>query len=82
MAQPGEKRSVEHEIEDLKASIGKYLTGEAQLPSEVASDLTKAIHDLSDHVVNLHRRIEKIEDTHDEWTTRGWMPPPGSDRPS
>jgi chromosome segregation ATPase len=82
MAEPGEQQRFEREMEDLKASIEKYLTREGQLPSQVVGDLTKAIQDLSDHLVNLHRRIEKIEDTHDEWTTRGWMPPPGSDRPS
>jgi hypothetical protein len=80
MVQPGEKRNVEREIDELKASIEKYRRGETQVSSEVVGDLTKAIHDLGDHVVSLHQRIEKLEDTQEEWTTRGWMPPPGSDR--
>ncbi len=82
MAEPGKKGSFEREIDDLKCSIEKHLTGEGHLSSEVVSDLTKAINDLSDHMVNLHRRIQQIEDTHADWTTQGWMPPPGGDRPS
>ena len=82
MAQAGDKRRVEHAIDSLKAPIGKYLKEGAHLTPEVVADLTKAIHGLSNHLVDLHRRIEKIEETHDEWTTRGWMPPPGMDRPS
>lgn len=81
MAQPGGKRSVDDDMQDLKASVDKYLVGGAELPAEAVTDLTKAIQDLSDHVVNLHHRIENIEDTHDEWTTGGWVPPPGDDRP-
>ena len=65
MAQPGDKRSVEHEIEDLKASIEKYLKGAALPTSEVVSHLTKAIHDLSDLLGDLGRRIDTIEDTHE-----------------
>lgn len=82
MSKRGDNRSAEHEIEDLKASIKKYLKGDVQPTSEVISDLTKAIHDLSDLLAELGRRIENIEDTHEDWTTRGWMPPPGSDRRS
>lgn len=80
MAQADDRRSVEQEIEALKLSIEKHLAGQSHLSSEVAADLTKAIQDLSDHLMSLHRRIEKIEEAQDEWTTRGWMPPPGSDR--
>jgi TRAP-type uncharacterized transport system substrate-binding protein len=82
MTRPGDKRSVEDEIQDLKASLEKHTRKEAQLPSDVVTDLTKAIHDLSDQVVSLHRRIEKIEESQPEWTTGGWLPPPGTDRPS
>jgi hypothetical protein len=46
------------------------------------ADLAKAIHELGDHLVTLHQRIERIENSNPEWTTRGWTPPPGSDRPS
>jgi hypothetical protein len=81
MPQPGEKRSVEREIEDLRASIEKHLAPEAHVSTEAVTDLTNAIRDLSDHVAGLQRRIERIEDTHEEWTTRGWIPPPGSDSP-
>jgi len=79
MAQAGDRKAVEQKLQELKASIGKYLAGEAHPTSEVAADLTKAIHDLSDHLVDLSHRIEKLEDTHEEWTTRGWEAPPGSD---
>ena len=79
---PRDRGSTEQEIADVKASIEKYRTEGAQITSEVTADLTKAIQDLGDHLVNVHRRVEKIEDTHDEWTTGGWVPPPGSDRPS
>ena len=81
MTQAGDKRTTEDEITDLEASIEKYLKGDAQIPSDVANDLSKAIHDLSDQVGQLHRRIEKIEANEPEWTTHGWMPPPGADRP-
>jgi hypothetical protein len=83
MAEPADtsdKRGLEHELDELKASMEKYHKGEVKLTSEVVTDLGRAIHDLSGHMVDLHRRIEKIEQTHDDWTTRGWMPPPGSDR--
>ena len=82
MGPTGDEPGLERDIAKLKASIGKYLSGTSGVSSEVAADLTKTIHELGDHVVDLHRRIEKIEDDHEEWTTRGWLPPPGSDSPS
>lgn len=82
MGSPGDENGLEHDIGTLKVSIDKYLSETSDVTSEAASDLTKAIHELSDHIVDLHHRIEKIEDDQDEWTTSGWLPPPGSDSPS
>ena len=77
MADSPETRNVEQEIHDLKKSLEKYASGEVHLSSEVVSDLGKAMHDIGDHLVDFHRRIEKLEEDNPEWTTRGWGPPPG-----
>jgi uncharacterized coiled-coil DUF342 family protein len=82
MTQPSEERGIEREIGELKASIERYSKAAAQPTSEAVADLAKAIHELGDHLVTLHQRIERIENSNPEWTTRGWTPPPGSDRPS
>jgi hypothetical protein len=73
---------LEADMNKLKVAVDKYLSEAPEAYSEVAADLTRAIHQLSDSIVNLHRRMEKIENDHEEWTTRGWLPPPGSDSPS
>ncbi|MBV8219214.1 MAG: hypothetical protein JO325_12180 [Solirubrobacterales bacterium] len=55
-------------------------------PSErkALEDLSKTIHRIGHHIVALHRHIDKreeeVEETEDEWTTRGWEPPAGADR--
>lgn len=75
------RQEIENRIRELKETLEKYTTGkEHPMPAAVA-DLTKAIHEIGDHLIDLHRRIEKIEETHPDWTTRGWTPPPGSDSP-
>ncbi|GEM_PF-2280001 len=81
MTQTGDRRNLEERIRELKASLDKHVTSEAELTTAVAADLTKAVHELADHLVYLHRRFEKMEGTLPEWTTRGWTPPPGSDAP-
>jgi hypothetical protein len=81
MGQPHDDSGFEHGIGELKASIDKYLSDTSHADSDVAADLTKAVHDLSDHVVDLHRRVEKIENDQEEWTTHGWLPPSGSEIP-
>ena len=81
MTQTGDRPSLEDRIRQMKRSLDKYITGEAELTSAVAADLTKAVHEIADHLVDLHHRFEKVEETLPEWTTRGWMPPPGSDTP-
>lgn len=81
MTQTDDRRNLEGRIRQLKSSLDKYITGEAELTTAVAADLTKVVHEIADHLVDLHRRFEKIEETLPEWTTRGWMPPPGSDTP-
>lgn len=77
-AKPG---AIEGQLERIKASIDKYATGHSELTATALADLTKALHDLSDHVATLARHVQAIEDSHEEWTTHGWTPPPGSDIP-
>jgi len=77
MAESPEKRNVEQELRALMRSLDKYVSGNAELNSEVVTDLGKAIHAIGDHVVDLHQRIERLEEGTPEWTTRGWGPPPG-----
>ena len=83
MQDPTERRSVEQDIRVLKRSLHKYADGAHPVP-ELAPDITKAIQTIADHVVALHRRVARLEGTveasEDEWTTRGWEPPPGTDR--
>ena len=71
----------ESELEKIKASIEKYLTGETEPTANTFCDLTKAVRDLSDQVASHERRIEAIEERHPEWTTHGAIPPAGSDIP-
>ncbi len=77
MAEEPGKRSVEQELRDLAHTLDKYASGEVQLTEEVVTDLSKAVRGISDHLVDLHRRVEKLEEDTPEWTTRGWDPPPG-----
>ncbi len=77
MAEGPEKRTVEQELRDLANTLDKYASGEVQLTEEVVADLGKALHGVGDHLVDLHRRVEKLEENTPEWTTRGWVPPPG-----
>jgi hypothetical protein len=80
MEEPREQHSVEHDINDLRQSLGKQ-TGQGMRPSaEFVTEVTRAIQTIGEHLVALHRRLERLEDTQPEWTTRGWEPPPGADR--
>jgi hypothetical protein len=79
--QTGEEQGIERRVKDLKASIERYAKEGAPPSSEVMADLSKVIHELCDHVVTLDRRLEQIENTQEEWTTKGWVAPPGSDSP-
>ena len=81
MAHSGERGSIEHEVKELKASLERYAKEGAHGSSEVTADLSKAIHELCDHVVALDRRLERIESTQEEWTIKGWVAPPGTDPP-
>jgi hypothetical protein len=47
-----------------------------------SAELANAIHRIDEHLVTLHERLARIEETQAEWTTRGWEPPPGADRSS
>jgi hypothetical protein len=75
----GDHPNAEDRINELKASIGKYLIGEEAPTVEALAELTKAVHQLAEHVVDLHKRFERIENSVPEWTTRGWDPPSGGD---
>jgi hypothetical protein len=77
MAEEPERRTVEQELRDLANTLDKYASAEVHLSQEVVTDLSKAVHVIGDHLVDLHQRIEKLEENTPEWTTRGWGPPPG-----
>ena len=77
----GEHPNAEVRISELKASIDKYLTGAEGTTAEALAEVTKAVHELADHVVDLHKRFARVEESLPEWTTHGWMPPPGRDAP-
>jgi hypothetical protein len=72
--------NAEDRIGKLKASLGKYLTGAEEPTAKAIAEVTRAVHELADHVADLHKRFERVEESLPEWTTHGWMPPPGSDR--
>lgn len=76
MAEP-ERPTVERELRDLASTLGKYAAGGVQLSEEAVTDLGKALDVISHHLGDLHRRVEKLEQSTPEWTTRGWEPPPG-----
>ena len=74
----GDHQNPEDRISELKASIGKYLSGAEEPTGEALAEVTRALHELADHVVDLDRRFERVEASLPEWTTRGWMPSTGS----
>jgi hypothetical protein len=73
--------NIEEAVAKLKARTARYAGAGDQPSPEAVAELAKAIHDIGDHLVDLHRRIRRIEESQEEWTTRGWLPPPGSDSP-
>lgn len=77
MAEESERRTVEQELRDLAGTLGKYASGGVQLGDDVVTDFGKALDVIGNHLVDLHRRVEKLEENNPEWTTRGWDPPPG-----
>ncbi|MGA2521525.1 MAG: hypothetical protein ABSG81_11995 [Acidimicrobiales bacterium] len=77
MAQEPKNRTVEQELRDLANTLGKYTSAEVALSGAVVTDLDRALHGFGDHLANLHRRIEKLEEQTPEWTTKGWGAPPG-----
>jgi chaperonin cofactor prefoldin len=70
---------IEQRIEELKASLAKLREDAAQVNPEWVAGLSKAIDDIGDQLVDLSRRIKRLEDSDEEWTTRGWIPPSGAD---
>lgn len=75
----GNRPNPENRISDLKLSIGKYLSGAEEPTGEALADMTRAVHQLADHVADLDKRFEGVEATLPEWTTEGWTPPPRND---
>lgn len=78
MQGPNAAPTIEQELKKIKGTLSKYKTGHPTLTPEVIIDLTKAIHDLSDHVIALDRRLKKLEEDQPQWTTRGWIGPEGT----
>jgi hypothetical protein len=81
VSETSDQNNLEGAVGHLKASTARYAASDAELSREALADMTNAIHEIGDHLVDLHRRISRIEESQDEWTTRGWLPPPGSDSP-
>ena len=79
MPEVGGHPNAEGRISELKASIAKYLSAAEEPTAEALADVTRAIHELADHVVDLQKRFERAEESLPEWTTHGWEPPPGTD---
>ena len=79
MTEPRSKATIEQELRHLREKLETYTEGHTNPTPAVLADLTKGIHELGDHVIALHRRLEKLEADKPEWTTRGWDPPPGAD---
>lgn len=79
MPATGDRPNVGDRISELKAALGKYLTGAEAPTAEALAEVTRAVHELADHVGDLHERFERFENSLPEWTTHGWTPPPGSD---
>jgi hypothetical protein len=78
-SQDEDQRSLEQQIEELKESLAKYEEKAAEIDSETLADLARAVHDIGDHLLDVSRRVRRVEDSQEEWTVRGWVPPPGSD---
>jgi hypothetical protein len=77
----GDRPNPEGRIRELKASIDKYLSGAEEPTGQALAEVTRALHELADHFVELDKRFERVEASLPEWTTQGWMPPPGSISP-
>jgi hypothetical protein len=71
----GDRPNPENRIRELKTSIDKYLSGAEEPTGEALADMTRAVHELADHVVELDRRFERAKATLPEWTTEGWTSP-------
>ena len=82
MPEPRNTSTIEQRIRDLKEKLDTYLKGPANPTPEVLADLARGVHELGDHLIALHRRVEKLEENTPQWTTRGWEPPPGGDQGS
>ena len=77
VAPSDDHRRLERRIKELRTSLAKYEAGALELDPEAMADLTKAVHEIGDHLMELSERIDRIDDNREEWTTRGWDPAPG-----
>jgi len=71
--------SIAQELRRLQEKLETYTKGHTNPTGEVLADLAKGIHELGDHMIALHERLESLEANTPQWTTRGWEPPPGAD---
>jgi len=72
-------QTTEQKLQNLKETLRKYRTGRTTPTAEVVTDLADAIHELGDHLSTLNRRLENMEETQKQWSTRGWIGPEGAD---
>jgi len=79
MSEPPDSPRIEQELRHLKEKLETYTKGHTNPTPAVLADLAKGFDRLGDHVIALHRRLEKLEANTPQWTTRGWEPPPGTD---
>lgn len=76
--EPHAEPTIAREARRIKETLDKYMAGRTAATEEVVTDLANAIHDLSDHLTTLDRRLKKLEEDQPEWTTRGWIGPEGT----
>lgn len=72
--------TIEQRLQGLKETLSRYKKGHPIPTPEVVTDLARAIHELGDHLSELNRRLEKLEQDKEQWTTKGWIDP-GSSEP-
>jgi hypothetical protein len=77
--EPQAHLTTEQKLTNLKESLNKYRAGRPALSTEVVTDMAKAVHELSDHLIALNRRLENLEENQKQWSTRGWIGPEGAD---
>jgi len=82
MTEPRSTAKIEQELSHLKEKLETYSQGHTNPTPEVLADLARGVHELGDHMIALHRRLETLESNAPQWTTRGWEQPAGADHGS